>query len=312
MGTHKKAIRNYLTGFICFYLTKLGYVRKVKKKVFLNKYITPLFFHNPTRKVFESCIEWLLKNDYIFISTKQLIEILSGYRKPGEGYVWVSLDDGWKDNMVNVIPVVKKYNIPVTFFISTGFIKNSGGFWWSYVNKFKNFLPAKYRDNVQLIWEVEEKERKAIINELVKKFSSHIEKEGMSIEDVKHIAGMELIEIGSHTVNHPITKNCVYPELKYEISESKKDLERWSGKPVISFSYPKGIFNGVEKEILQKYKYCLAATIEPTFITKDTELFYVPRFFVLDDVSFYENICRMVGIWQSLINRFHSRYRTIF
>jgi peptidoglycan/xylan/chitin deacetylase (PgdA/CDA1 family) len=48
--------------------------------------------------------------------------------------VWVTFDDGWKDNYTNALPILKKYSIPATFFVTTG-----------YVNK--TVMPEKTFDN---------------------------------------------------------------------------------------------------------------------------------------------------------------------
>jgi peptidoglycan/xylan/chitin deacetylase (PgdA/CDA1 family) len=36
--------------------------------------------------------------------------------------VWVTFDDGWKDNYTNAFPILKKYNIPATLFVTTGYV----------------------------------------------------------------------------------------------------------------------------------------------------------------------------------------------
>src|SRR5690606_3336962 len=112
----------------------LGLVRRECKRVHSENLITPIYFHNPSKELFEKCIRWLVKNNYHFISTADLYEILKGNRTVKHGAVCITVDDGKKDNLENIIPLAKKLEIPVTIFIATEPVEG-GSFWWSYVNK---------------------------------------------------------------------------------------------------------------------------------------------------------------------------------
>jgi peptidoglycan/xylan/chitin deacetylase (PgdA/CDA1 family) len=48
------------------------------------------------------------------------------------------------------------------------------------------------------------------------------------------------LEIGAHTVNHPILASVSAAEAWREISESKRDLEQTLGRAVTLFAYPNG------------------------------------------------------------------------
>lgn len=50
-------------------------------------------------------------------------KIISG--KITDYSVWVTFDDGYKDNYTNAYPILRKYNIPATFFITTGYINKT-------------------------------------------------------------------------------------------------------------------------------------------------------------------------------------------
>ena len=52
-----------------------------------------------------------------------------------------------------------------------------------------------------------------------------------------HRAGME---IGAHTVHHPILTSLSPTEAKYEISEGRKQLQSIIDAPVDMFAYPNG------------------------------------------------------------------------
>lgn len=73
---------------------------------------------NLTPAKLESQIKWLKDNGFNIISLKEAVEYLKGTRdtlppKP----VVITADDGWESVYTYMVPIVKKYNIPVTLFI---------------------------------------------------------------------------------------------------------------------------------------------------------------------------------------------------
>src|SRR5205814_1803382 len=46
------------------------------------------------------------------------------------------------------------------------------------------------------------------------------------------------IEIGAHTMRHPILSHASAAEQHAEIAQSRAALERWTGAPVRAFAYP--------------------------------------------------------------------------
>ena len=44
------------------------------------------------------------------------------------------MDDGFKDNYINALPIFKKYSIPFTIYIATGMIENEVVHVWDYLN----------------------------------------------------------------------------------------------------------------------------------------------------------------------------------
>ena len=76
---------------------------------------------------FEKQIRFLKKH-YRILSGSELIDWLSHGKfqsndKP-EKAVLITFDDGYEDNYVNALPILKKYHCPAIFFISTNFIEN--------------------------------------------------------------------------------------------------------------------------------------------------------------------------------------------
>jgi len=299
----KKEIRHILCYFLGYALFSLGFIRRAKRKAKSCQYITGIAFHNPKKDLFEKSINWLIKNGFAFISTPQLIDILKKRLIPPSNAVWISFDDGWKDNIENVIPIIKDYNIPVTFFITTGPAKKGGLYWWRLADRFKDYLRNQYNMRKKDLYCIDEKKRKKIIGEIEERFSNKCDREAMSVNEVKMIANIPQISIGSHTVNHVIMTNCTTDELKYEIIESKTTIEKWINKKTNSFAYPNGNFDGREKDILKQSGIELATTCENEFISIKEDPYFIPRFLAMNDCYLIENICHMLGIWNPVISK---------
>jgi len=282
-------------------LHAFGKIHKAKHAAFENGRITGIAFHNPSKKLFKNSIRWLLKNGFTFISTQQLLDILKNKVKPPNGAIWISFDDGWKQNIKNVIPILIEYNIPATFFITTGPVKKDGLFWWKLADRFKDYLQNQYNTEKSDLYHIDEKRRMKIMGKIEKRYIPDSNREAMSIEEVKMIANIPQVSIGSHTVNHVIMPNCTTEELKYEITESKKTIEKWINKEIYSFAYPNGNFAGREKDILEQSGYELATTCENKFISIKDDLYFIPRFLAMNEGYLIENLCHMLGIWNPVI-----------
>lgn len=76
-------------------------------------------FFSVTKETFEQQIEYLRSRKIIFVKLSELVERMRT-RKSIAGCVSITFDDGYKDNFMNAYPILKKYNIPSTIFLTTG------------------------------------------------------------------------------------------------------------------------------------------------------------------------------------------------
>lgn len=89
-------------------------------------YYHRIFPDEPASDVTLSLFEWemsYLKKHYQVLSLTELIDYINGelvLDKPG---VAITFDDGWFDNFVYAWPVLKKYDLKATIFVSTGKIR---------------------------------------------------------------------------------------------------------------------------------------------------------------------------------------------
>jgi peptidoglycan/xylan/chitin deacetylase (PgdA/CDA1 family) len=79
-----------------------------------------------TTKTFESQLQWLKEHNYTVIPMRTLVNYLLGQGPPPpEKSVVITVDDGHKTVYTEMLPLVRKYNIPVTLFLYPSCISNA-------------------------------------------------------------------------------------------------------------------------------------------------------------------------------------------
>lgn len=258
--------------------------------------ILSVYFHNPEKKVFNYCIDFLLRNNYKIISLEELSYYIENKIKPSQKSAYVSLDDAWKDNLINVIPKVNENGIPVTIFIPIGAVKDDGVLWLKYfrdkrlINKYSRTYPELKTE----IKNISEKKRRIILNT----FRNDVKytRELMDIDEIKLISGK--VSIQSHTYSHSILTNCSKMECINELQRSKQEIENLIGRPVVAIAYPNGNYNESVINDSEVTGYKMAFTVEPGQIdVLKCNPYKICRNCVPDNFGKYESISRMLGIW---------------
>lgn len=256
----------------------LAYHRVLRKK---HNFLFDEGVISASPEAFEEQVKFC-KKYFSLIGFQQLKESLESKIILPPNPLIITFDDGYRDNYEYAYPILKKYNVLATIFLSTGYIGTNRLFWWdeiAYIIKktFKNKIILK--DNSFKLNNLDN--RKIAINlilKYVKNISDEVRRNTISQlkddlkvrmpEDINsttilnwdQVREMSLngIEFGSHTVNHPILSNCKEEQMKYEIEYSKNKIEKEIGKKVIVFSYPVGgenSFNLITKGFIEKAEY---------------------------------------------------------
>ncbi len=196
-----------------------------------------------TPEVFESHLIFL-KERYEVIALPELVSRLQNKQLTGREAV-ITFDDGYLDNLTNALPLLEKYQLPATIFVTTGFLGEVSNLPWD--SEYK--IPA---------------DKPTFLNP----------------QELKLLSGNPLITIGAHSVTHPRLSELANNDQATEILESKHALETILNNPISLFAYPfGGVFDYNQETIegVRKAGFVAACATIPKLVTYKSALFELPR-----------------------------------
>lgn len=204
--------------------------------------------------------------------------------------VAVTFDDGFADTYRYAFPVLKRYQIPATIFVSTGYVDSGEPFWFELASYLVYRVPvqsleiqnalrlptgdswdartASLRLLHSTLKDLPNTSRVSMLNSWAHRYASEL-KHG-ALEHSSPIAWPQIIEMaqsgiafGSHTVSHPNLTRLNDEELDFELSESKRSLESRLQKTIDTIAYPigtKSAFNDHVISAAKKHHFKLGLT----------------------------------------------------
>lgn len=221
----------------------------------------PLRPSEPSAEQFESQLV-VLRKAFDILRLDVAVELLLEGRLPRRALA-ITFDDGYLDNHDIALPILRRQGVPATFFIATTFLDGSEMFNDVVIEavrhaKASELKPAWMPDGKRLpIASVAEKlaaineilpilkkmplaMRNSCIQDLIAELRApSIDRQMMVPSEVLalHNAGME---VGGHTVNHPILCSLDDAAARAEMQQCKGRLEAILQSPVNGFAYPNG------------------------------------------------------------------------
>jgi peptidoglycan/xylan/chitin deacetylase (PgdA/CDA1 family) len=104
-------------------------------------------------------------------------------------------------------------------------------------------------------------------------------------DEIRQVADGGLVEVGAHTVAHPVLSAITAAEQTDEIHRGKIQLEEILEQPVVSFAYPYGTRDSYSAEtvkIVREAGFVCACSNFTGVVQPKTDIFELPRFVVRD------------------------------
>jgi len=104
----------------------------------------------------------------------------------------------------------------------------------------------------------------------------------MNRDELLQLAGSELIDLGSHTRNHPMLPQLTPEQQREEIVSGKRDLELLLGRQIEGFAYPNGKMLMEAKVIVRDEGFQYACSSQIDLFRPGCDLYDLPRFWPKD------------------------------
>lgn len=130
----------------------------------------------------------------------------------------------------------------------------------------------------------------------------------MSLDEIKSLRS-DLVTIGSHTLTHSPLRSLTEPEVKAEISESRKRLEELLHRKITLFSFPYGGFRDYMIEWCKEAGYERVFTTLPYLALSDPQEFLTGRVSVDPDDWLLEFRLKLLGAYRWLPCAFSLKRR---
>lgn len=184
----------------------------------------------------------------------------------------ITIDDGYRDAYEVAFPILRRYGAPATLFAATDFVDGRDWLWTDKLRYVETRLQGRKRLNAGLLNEelkrvpaADRAQRIAAIareNGVALPASPPADCQPMTWSQAREMDAAG-VEIGSHTVTHPILPLMTSEQIARELRESRRRVEEELDRPVTSFCYPNGDHDARVRDEVERAGYRVAVTTRP-------------------------------------------------
>src|SRR5262245_6526405 len=260
------------------------------------------FFPSLPSAVFESHMAYLARS-YRVMMVEDLVESMRRGAVPRNA-IALTFDDGYRDNLTHAAPILARYGLPATIFLTTGLIGTGVVSWFDPVAMaFKTttaesvaapwgaWLPLRGAGDrlaalkatltyFKGLGEAEFGRRlDGLLEALVPSDRGGCKGLMLDWDEVHALRGLGF-SIGAHTVTHPILSRVSEERARIEIRDSRRMIESACGVAPRAFAYPNGKaqdYTDVVQRLIGDAGYTCALTSRFGLNTRRTPVYELRR-----------------------------------
>jgi peptidoglycan/xylan/chitin deacetylase (PgdA/CDA1 family) len=228
--------------------------------------------------------------------------------------VVVTFDDGYSDVYQDALPLLARAQVPATVFVTSGYVGRV--FWWDELAAaLLSDLPAMLkppelvvrgrvrslealastdagarrravRSLADIVCELTPTEREEVLAAIRSWSAGATHAAGgpraLTQAELRRLAASPYIDIGAHSVSHPMLTTLAVEGQRREVVQSRRDLEETIGKPVTSFSYPHGAHSAATRAVVADAGFAVACCSTADALRRGCDPLAVPRLWVGD------------------------------
>ena len=253
--------------------------------------VTFLLFHDMSATDSERNFSYLKRHYNIISLNDYLSAVKNGTPLPHKAIV-ITFDDGHISNY-DMLPVIKRLQIPVTIFLCSDIVGTLKHFWFRHSQEVKTRVESFKRiPNEQRLEEL-----KAYGFEQTVEYS---DRQALTQEHIEEMKAW--VNFQSHTRFHPILPQCDDKTAHEEIADSKQRLEETFGLSVNAISYPNGDYSTRDIRLAKDAGYVCGITVDAGYNDLGADLFRLKRFSVNDAHTTTELMVKASGCYALIKN----------
>ncbi len=253
-------------------------------------------------------IGYVLEHDFDVISLEEAYARMASGKASRRRFATFTFDDGYRDNIEHALPIFRRFDVPMTIYLSPDFCDGRGLAWWVTLEKVLSettSIAVPFADGERLFRLTTVAEKYAAQQKIYPWLRSmpdtsihrHVNRWAhaadidplaacrdlvMRWDEARTIAKDPLVTIGAHTMSHASLAKCSADEARWQIASSVEHVEHELGLDCRHFAYPYGDAGSAgprEFEISRSLGIRTAVTTQKGLIATDVrdQLTALPR-----------------------------------
>lgn len=243
------------------------------------------FFPSISTRLFDQEMRHLALHYKVVTLREMLTRLEQGSPEP---LLAITFDDGYQDNYQNAFPILQRYSLPATIFLTTGSVDSRQALWFEQLAEalkksaresldLEIDIPRRFwlrteaerleanRGIFDLLRRLADVERRQWLEYILRDLAVAIEdrtNKMLTWDDVR-LMKAHGIDFGGHTVTHPFLSRLTPERVAWEVGECKRRIEDELQDAVDCFAYPNGReedFGKWNKEAIRSAGYRAAVT----------------------------------------------------